>query len=126
VKVATLAAATGLAAAAIAVAVFPAAASATTINVVTTDTADSYIAPYDFGGSLLSVDFTFDLASGKPSLYPALSNVSGTATWTDGTAMSFSPTSGDVYSLSVDYINGSYFADLEFNGPGVALPGGTH
>lgn len=108
-------------AAAICLAVFSIAASATTINVVTTDTADSAnTTPYDFGGSLLSVDFTFDLATGTPSSFPAVSNVSGTATWTDGTALSFSPTSAHWFSI----FSTPAMYSIDFTGPGTALPGG--
>ncbi|EAQ23197.1 hypothetical protein [Roseovarius sp. 217] len=108
-------------AAAIFLALFSTAVSAKTINVVASDTADSPgVFSYDFGGNLLSLDFTFDVVGG---LYDATySNASGAATWTDGVPLSFSVASAQTSFFSSTSVGNQL--GIRFTGPGTPLPGG--
>ncbi|WP_297779282.1 hypothetical protein [uncultured Roseovarius sp.] len=108
-------------AAAIFLALFSTAVSAKTINVVASDTADSTgVFSYDFGGNLLSLDFTFDAVGvGFGTSY---SNVSGAATWTDGVPLSFSVASARTSFLAIGSFGNQ--VGIEFTGPGAPLPGG--
>lgn len=109
------------------------AASATTIRVTAVDTADGssiqqQVDPrfYDFGGSPLSIDVTFDLADGPYSIFsrPEVTNVSGSAQWVDGSNLMIPLTSGRVAGQGSG-VDGSNVL-MEFNGPGVPVTFGSH
>ena len=107
---------------AVLLAVFSTTASAATFNVVATDVADATrTSTFDFGGSAVSVDFTFDVTGA--SIGGSFSNVTGTAIWNDGTSRSFAPTSAVIFWARVN--PDSYVLEILFRGNPVSLPGAT-